>query len=455
MAKTPALSPLVATNRSRMAISLTTGFFAGALALAVGGWTAQAVAQGGGLVPETLAVRHGLTRSWYAQMSLNRANEKVIDVTLNGGVLFVQTSGAMIHALDAETGRALWVELVGRSDRTTVAPGANAKNVAIINGSMLYLLDRQSGKIEWSRKLRGSAGAGPVLTKENVIVPLVDGMLEGYHLAKREHDSPWIYQSVGRVYGQPVMTPEVMGWTTDRGYFYVASNDPMKIRARLQTRGSIEGRPGYWTPYFYAASLDGYVYAIHGRTAETAWKFAVADPMTEPPIAINGRVYVVREGGGMYCLDGEKGTQLWFAPNVGQFVSMSPTRIYTIDRSQRMLILDAETGGRLDLMPVEPSLKKMRNEQTDRIYLIGSNGLIQCLREIEQPKPVVYTPPELPEVETALSRQKKKEKPKGEGEDAGGEKKAGGDEPAEGGDKMMDDAKPGDKPAKAEEDPFK
>lgn len=456
MLRTSTYLPPRLTQRAHSVVSLRTALIASSVALAIGGWAEFALGQGADrLVAETLAMRHGLTRSWYAQMSMNRANEKVTDVTLNGGMLFVQTNGGVVHALDAETGRADWVETIGRGDRTTVTPGANAKNVAIINGSTLYLLDRPTGRIEWSRQLRGSAGAGPVLTKEYVIVPLVNGMLEGYRLGKKEHESPWIYQSIGKVFNQPVMTPEVMGWTTDRGYFYVASNDPMKIRARLQTRGPIEARPGYWTPYFYATSMDGYVYAIHGRTAETAWKFAVADPITEAPIAVDGRVYIVRETGGMFCLDGAKGSQLWFSPGVSQFISVSPTRVYTMDRSQRMQILDIETGARLDTMPIEPSLKKFRNEQSDRIYLVGSNGLIQCLHEIELQKPALHVPPELPEVETPLSRMKKNKEKKEEGEEGAGEKKEAGEAPAEGGDKMMDDAKPAAKPGKPEEDPFK
>ncbi len=225
----------------------------------------------------------------------------------------------------------------------------------------------------------------------------------------------------------------------------------MKIRARMQTRDAIESRPAYWTPYFYATSIDGYVYAVHERTAETEWKFSAGDAIVEPPIAIEGRVYVVPEPGGLFCLDGTNGLQLWFAPGVAQFISKSPTRIYATDKTNRMLILDAATGSRLDVMPLEGLLKKLHNEQTDRVYLVAANGLIQCLHETNLRKPTVYTPPELPEVETPATRKKKdKDKPKAE-EDADGEKKPA-EEPLEA-DEKMDKEKP-DAPAKMEEDPF-
>ena len=103
------------------------------------------------------------------------------------------------------------------------------------------------------------------------------------------------------------------------------------------------------------------------------------------------------ESGGMFCLDGAKGTEVWFAQGVRQFVSMSPTRVYTIDVSRRLMILDAKTGARLDTMPLEGTLRKLHNEQTDRIYLVGANGLVQCLHETNLDQPTVYAPPALPD----------------------------------------------------------
>jgi outer membrane protein assembly factor BamB len=427
------------------------GLAAALLGLFVVCCASTASGQGGGLVSETTARRHGLTRSWYAQMDLNQASEKIAHATLQGGMLFVQTTGAVVHALDAETGRAVWVELIGRGDRFSAEPAANSKFVAVVNGSTLYLIERQTGRIEWTRKLRGSPGAGPVLTETHAFVPMINGVLEGYVLATRDRQTPWIYQSNGRIFNQPVISAQTLGWTTDKGYFYVANANPMKIRARMQTRDAIESRPAYWTPYFYATSIDGYVYAIHERTAETEWKFSAGDAIAEPPIAIEGRVYVVPESGGMYCLDGANGLQLWFTPAVAQFVSKSPTRIYAIDKSKRMLILDAATGARLDVMPLDGSLRKLYNEQTDRVYLVATSGLIQCLHEIELRKPAVYTPPELPEPETPASRKKKDKDTTKADEDADGDKKPA-EEPMAG-DEKMDKEKP-DAPAKPEEDPF-
>src|SRR5438132_4061132 len=54
------------------------------------------------LVPQTAAERHGLTRAWFAQMPVG-GRSRITDIVLDEGTLFVQTSAAMLHAIDAET----------------------------------------------------------------------------------------------------------------------------------------------------------------------------------------------------------------------------------------------------------------------------------------------------------------------------------------------------------------
>ena len=93
-------------------------------------------------------------------------------------MLFVQTSDAMLYAIDAETGRTVWSQQVGSPGRSTMRPGANGraaadpsdaalvdtllnkteqtdkaisarrdKVVAVANGTTLYLLNRADGSV--------------------------------------------------------------------------------------------------------------------------------------------------------------------------------------------------------------------------------------------------------------------------------------------------------------------
>lgn len=412
------------------------------------------------LIADAAARRAGLTRSWFTQVSVARSSDQISHMVLSDDTLFVQTSGAMLHAINAETGQTLWAHEVGQPDRLSLATGANAHYVATVNGSTLYLLDRSTGVVEWSRRMRGACGAGPVLTKTHVFVPMVSGMLEGYVLSDKGAQTPWIYQSFGRIFNQPVITVQSVSWTTDKGNLYVAKSDPMLIGGRLQTRSPIESRPAYWTPYFFACSLDGYVYAVHEKSAQTVWRFSAGEPISEPPVAVDGQLYIVPQLAGMFCLDAATGKDRWLAPGITQFVAKSKNRIYAIDKTSRLVALDAATGSLMASLPIDPTLKKLHNDRTDRIFCYGPSGLVECLHEIGLSKPLVHEPPPSSAYDDLAAKIKAIPKKAAEGdEDPAAEPAKGDDMKADdmkAGDDKAGDAMDADKPKPpAEPDPFK
>ena len=351
----------------------------------------------GGIVSQEEAQRHGLTRAWYVQAELDRAGGEIVDMTLSDGTLFVQTNRARLQAIDAETGGMIWSATVGNDRYPSLIPAAGPGHIATINSSTLYVLDRTTGREVWNRELPSAVGSGPAVSKTHVFVPTVNGMIMGFDL-KDKKKPPFIYKSFGRILVQPVVTADSLAWTTEQGFLYflsLAVPERLQVNFRLDTKDKVESRPGYWTPFLYSVSLDGYVYAVHEQSGLVHWKFPTAEPIVDAPVAVNGKVYVCLEQGGMFCLESETGELVWFAPHVKQFVSASPTRVYGSDRLDRLIILDGKTGARLDSVPIRGVVKQLRNMQSDRIFLTTGSGVIQCLHEAELVQPVTYTPPPL------------------------------------------------------------
>lgn len=56
-------------------------------------------------------------------------------------------------------------------------------------------------------------------------------------------------------------------------------------------------------------------------------------------------------------------------------------------------ILDARNGARLDTLYTQNLSLMLTNTATDRLYLASDDGLIQCLREIEQIRPLPHNIP--------------------------------------------------------------
>ncbi len=419
-----------------------------------------AAARRGEVIPETTARRHGLTRPWFTQVQLDSARARISHITLDRGTLFVQTDQAVAHAIDAETGNTLWAQQVGRRGHPSFAPAANEYFVAVVNGSYLYVLNRKNGKLLWKTQLEGAPGAGAALSFQRAYVPMVDGLVISYLLEpmkdpleelglvrqqqdlspeeeealeeerreairlSQEYVPPLACQSFGRSLVQPIVTrhtenEEYVAWPTDRGFLFVGyvarRENHFTIRYRLETESGIAAQPAYLPPHpeilpdqglICAVSRDGFVHALEEKEGVSLWRFSTAEPILEAPAAIGTSIYVATQPGGMYCLNAKDGTEKWWAPQVAQFIAASNDRVYVVDKLDRILVLDAASGARLDAILAYGQDIKLFNVDTDRIYLATGTGLIQCLHEVELAEPIVHRkPPEPVEEEPAAGQE--------------------------------------------------
>src|SRR5687767_10045588 len=115
------------------------------LAVGLGICTATAQVSRPQLIDQSAALRHGLRRGWFAHVEVGAGRWRVVDVKFDGGTLFVQTGMATTHAIDGETGRTLWIANVGAPKHPSLPLGVGVHRVAVINGTMLYVLDRATG----------------------------------------------------------------------------------------------------------------------------------------------------------------------------------------------------------------------------------------------------------------------------------------------------------------------
>lgn len=395
------------------------------------------------IIHQSVAERHGLTRSWFSQVEMDNSRGYVEHLLLDRGTLFAQTDRGMVQAMDAETGQTLWAVLVGQRNHPSLEMAANENFVAVINGSSLYILNRYNGKQLWNTQIEGAPGAGPAMSDERVYVPTVSGMVLSYLLKpmkdprlelgliqvdqtaeekealaeerrqglriEQEYIPPLACQSTGRALVQPIVTrqhegEEILAWPTDRGYLFVGSinrleQDYFRTRYRLETDAGIAAKPTYMHPdvevvgdsgVIYAASRDGYIHAIREQSGDALWRFSTGEPLIEPAVVIGKRVFAATQPGGMYCLDARDGRQLWWVPQVIQFIAASNERVYAVDRLQRMVFLDINNGARVDAMEFPPRIVRFINDRSDRIYLANQDGLIQCLHEVELTEPVQH-----------------------------------------------------------------
>ncbi len=364
---------------------------------------------GSGLISQTAARRLGLHRAWFTQAEINHSQDRVVGMVLHQpapkidpdapegaelppiepATLYVQSRRGVLQAIHAETGRTLWIRQVGRRNHISELPAANNEFVAVINGQILFLLDRRNGNFIWEHKLDVVPIAAPAIGEEWVYVPTVSGRLRAHSL--KDPTDYWNYGSEGPIRVQPLVIGNRIVWATDRGYLYVGDNREAAIDYRLETKKRIVAPATHFGVQAFVASRDGYVYALELFSGVKSWRFSVGDPVSHSPIALNGRVYAISELGGMFSLSAKVGLKKWWSPNVGKFLASSSKRLYVADhRGGRMLVLDAESGARLNSLSMPRLDIRYINTQTDRIYLASSRGLVQCLREFDLTEPLIH-----------------------------------------------------------------
>jgi hypothetical protein len=223
------------------------------------------------------------------------------------------------------------------------------------------------------------------------LVPLLNGRVEGYPLDK-EVFTPWYYQSFGRASVPPIVTAGSVVWSTDSGHLYVADADDLAVRARLETGSEIAAPAAHRGPYVFVAAVNGEVFGFDEGRGRRLWKYATGYIITRAPAAVGDSIYVTTDEPALHSIDAAKGIAKWEAPNVAQFAAASRNRVYGVDELGALVVLDAASGAMIGRVPVDESTSALVNDQTDRLYLVSDDGMIQCLREIGAKEPLYHQP---------------------------------------------------------------
>lgn len=430
------------------ALCLTTAAFGG---------TATAQLTRSGLVSESLAHQFGLERAWFTQVELDRGRARVahvaehvnssrahtvFEVTYDGHsesfsewkidafgkmvgrenaqksadervaalkqqgldatvttrvipevTLYVATNRAAVHAIDGESGRTRWVASVGHPEHPTLELSANDKFLAVVNGSVLYILENDTGKLLWENQLPDAPGAGPAIASDLVFVPMINGKIYGYRLDRLdEYQAPSMFFGIGRALIQPTATNDMVCWPTDRGFIYAANAIQVSPRFRFEANkpiiAAIAALPS--KGMLFVPTVDGYVYCLYETNGEMIWPFSTGEPISQSPIPVGDVLYVITDDHNMYRVSIDAGLEEWVARGITNFVAASEDRVYCVDEIGRVAVLNAKSGGRVAVLPFQSLDMKLVNGQTDRIYLGTSTGLIQCLHETQLEYPVFH-----------------------------------------------------------------
>ncbi len=134
---------------------------------------------------EFASIRKEILEAELKNDGVKNVEVKISQYTLPESTIYFVTSLGVVTAIDADTGMLKWSTLVGDGRLPSIGVAANNNHVAAINGSSVYCLEAETGKILWNQKCRYAVSAPPSVSEENVYVPLVNGRLETFSIENK------------------------------------------------------------------------------------------------------------------------------------------------------------------------------------------------------------------------------------------------------------------------------
>ncbi|MEC9094273.1 MAG: PQQ-binding-like beta-propeller repeat protein [Planctomycetota bacterium] len=389
----------------------------------------------------------------------SRRKRLLADITF-----LAQSSTCLIQSIDGRTGKTNWTQQIGKRNHPSMPVIAKRNHFAVVNASDVYCGSLENGRVVWQRECRGAPGSRAAMTRNSIFVPMVDGFVEQFVI--RDGNAPTgDILSIGHSLLGATSSDSVVAWPSDRGELNVAfdSLELKEVSYRLVPKKEITSNAAFSDPYLFATSTDGSLYCLKESNGKMIWEIPTGIPISRSPFAVGKFVYFIDDNHQLNQVIIESGIPTWSKNGIEKVVCASAKRVYCLNQQNHLIAIDLMTGNYIGSLTTRPTEFVYQNTMTDRLLVGTDQGLIQCLREVDQVEPIFYRKPEVAAASKATTGktpvQQPQAKPKpnnndpfgGGGDDPfGGGAKKGGDDPFGGGgdDPFGGGAKKGD------DDPF-
>lgn len=332
--------------------------------------------------------------------------------------LYTLCDDGTIECRDAETGELVWLRRVGTPNSGYGGMGMSDDFLTVVNGGEMIRLDTHNGQVFGTDQLRYVPLRGVRHCGDHAIVPSIGNRIIAYPLDNPHRD---IFQEM--VSGDALAMPakaigsNKVAWGSANGFVYVmeVSGEP-SIQFRLNTDGIVNGAPAAAPgDRFFFGSEAGQIYGLRAtRTGLVLWSQPTGDPIYDSPYFFEEKVLFRSTYGNLFCVDAANGMGIWDhqVGSIAQVISVLDGRIFARTLSGSMVVIDLKSGAVVHRLDSVSPMVLQTNIETDRIYLVNSQGTIQCIRPPGKDMPTIASQTEEKQGEEEDSgKDQKKAKP--------------------------------------------
>ena len=217
---------------------------------------------------------------------------------LLGNRLYVGDWNGRVWALDARTGRTIWVRKPShKAIKGAVSSTAGRLYVGSYDGH-IYCLGAQKGRLIWKAKaqqrLYGDSQfySTPALAYGRVYIGSTDGKVYSYGATTGR--LLWSHGTGGYVYASPAVWNQLIFAGSYSKRFFAFDAATGDVRWSFKANGQISGSATVIGNVVYFATLEGRTYALNARTGRLLWSYP--DGKYTPVVAMKGRLFLVGYG---------------------------------------------------------------------------------------------------------------------------------------------------------------
>ncbi len=330
---------------------------------------------------------------WEVRLPM-RLTQRLSSCDLLDGYLFATGTDGVVRAIDATTGRVLWISSVAEPGEPLFPPvlhrAGDRPMVAFTRSNDVILLDLATGFAVNRVQLQAPPVASAAVTTTLVFVPSVSGRLRSYQLRSGLPEFP--IGTTGLLSAMSVYVPGhdlLLALDTNGVMAAITAAEELpegaskrRVRFAIHTGARPVGRLGVDQRTMYAATADGLLHAVDYLEGQPVWRYRLAGFPEGGPVVTAGSVYQAVLGGGVHRIGKEPVTPNWFDPQARQFLAEWPDGPALLRDDGSIVLIDPNTGRaarRLDWSAGE-AMAAVSNLCNDAIILASRSGRICCVR---------------------------------------------------------------------------
>lgn len=354
-------------------------------------------------VPQTLAEQAALRRGWVIQLPDIGPRSHLVHVVLGGDLLVTMSSAGIVSAIETESGHIRWTVQMGTPGFPVLPPAIDDQNVVVAHGQKIYMIDRQNGRVIWQHTLTGTPYLSPTLLEKYVATPVLPGQFEVVDRLSPENRvdpngeirlvNPIRLSTSSQLAGPAIVVEDFLAWADVQGTVVAVAPQSSGQQFRIEADGPVATTPVWYENDVLVGTLTGYLHSYDDRHGLMKWTFAADEEIRKPLLVVGDRIFVVAEHRGLWAVNRLNGEMLWFCPDVRDVASVSPAHVYTLDRWNRLAILDVATGRPRMALPLPERTLAVANMQSDRMFLFTRDGVVQQMHEQLLNSPLKYQAP--------------------------------------------------------------